>query len=131
MALGMRGLLSPDPSRAAGFFDRSVQHQQGSDSLQLARALLLRGTFALSQGRRQAVRVDADQASALLRSWLGDGLHSQDIGESEVLLAQIAKENGQAEAARKHYALAARHFGSALGATHSVAVAARQAAAAP
>ena len=131
LALGMRGLLNPDPAQAAEFFDRSVQHQQGSGSLHLARALLLRGTFALSQGRRQAARVDAAQAAALLKSLLGEALYSQHIGESEQLLAQIDKADGQPEAARTHHAMAARHFASALGATHAKALAALQAAATP
>ena len=131
LALGMRGLLSLDPVQAAAFFDRSVQHQQGSGSLHLAQALMLRGTFALGQGRLQAAQLDAAQASALLKTLLGDGLYSQHIGESELLLAQIAKAQGQAPAARAHHALAATHLASAMGATHPKALAAQQAAAAP
>jgi len=131
LALGMQGLLSLDPVQAAAFFDRSVQHQQGSGSLYLAQAVMLRGEFALGQGRLQAARLDAEQASALLKTLLGDGLYSQHIGESELLLAQIAKAEGQAPAARTHHALAATHLASAMGATHAKAVAAQQAAAAP
>ena len=131
LALGMRGLLSTDPAQAAAFFDRSVQHQQGNGCLHLARALLLRGMFALSQGRRLAARADAEQAAALLKSLLGDGLDSQHLGESENLLAQIDEADGRAQAARLHYALAARHFASALGTTHAKAVAARLASAQP
>ena len=131
LALGMQGLLSQDPGQAAAFFDRSVQHQQGSGSLYLAQALMLRGAFALGQGRHQAARRDAEQASALLKTLLGDGLYSQHIGESELLLAQIAKAEGQAPAARTHHALAATHLASAMGETHAKAVAARKAAAAP
>ncbi len=128
MALWMRGLLTTDATQAAADFDRSVKHQQGSGSLHLARALMLRGTFALGQGQRQAARLDAAQAAALLKSLLGDGLYSQHIGESEVLLAHIAEDEGQAETARTHYAIAARHYNSALGAAHAKTVAAQQAA---
>ncbi len=130
MALSMRGLLSTDATQAGALFNRSVEHQRGTGSLYLARALVLRGTFLLGQGRLEPARADADEAAALLKPLLA-GLYSQHIGESETLLAQVARAEGQAEAARTHHALAAQHFASALGPTHARTVAARLAATAP